>query len=200
MNLLRYNVAMSLDGFIAGPDGEYDWIPADPGVDFVALFSEFDAFIMGRKTFDMVQALGDQDPTKGRSILVVSHTLPQPDIPEVEVMREVLPERIRAWKAAARKDLWLFGGAPLPAPAGSGAGGPGGGVGDPHPAGRRHPAGARWRRPGPAAPQPSGPAQRNPAAGLCGAGRLDPVLRPETPPCLEPPRNHCKPRPHRWIP
>ena len=113
MNLLRYNVAMSLDGFIAGPDGEYDWIPADPGVDFVALFSEFDAFIMGRKTFDMVQALGEQNPTKGRSILVVSHTLPRPDIPGVEVVREVLPERIRAWKAAARKDLWLFGGASL---------------------------------------------------------------------------------------
>ena len=113
MNLLRYNVAMSLDGFIAGPDGEYDWIPADPGVDFVALFSEFDAFIMGRKTFDMVQALGDLNPTQGRAILVVSHTLPPPDIPGVEVVRTSIPERIRALKASAGKDVWLFGGASL---------------------------------------------------------------------------------------
>ena len=26
---VRYSVAASLDGFIAGPDGEYDWIPAE---------------------------------------------------------------------------------------------------------------------------------------------------------------------------
>jgi hypothetical protein len=30
MRRLRYGVAVSLDGFIAGPNGEYDWIVADP--------------------------------------------------------------------------------------------------------------------------------------------------------------------------
>jgi hypothetical protein len=32
----------SLDGYIAGPDWEYDWIPTDPDIDFVALFEQFD--------------------------------------------------------------------------------------------------------------------------------------------------------------
>lgn len=113
MKQLRYNVAMSLDGFIAGPKGDYDWIPEDPGVDFEALFAEFDSFIMGRKTFDMVQALGAANPTQGRSVLVVSHSLPQPGIPGVEVVRDAIPQRIRALKAAAQKDVWLFGGAQL---------------------------------------------------------------------------------------
>ncbi len=113
MKRLRYNVAMSLDGFIAGPNGEYDWIPEDPGVDFVALFAEFDSFVMGRKTYEMAQALGDGNPTKGRSILVVSKTLPEPGIPGVEVVREAIPERIRLQKANAQKDVWLFGGGTL---------------------------------------------------------------------------------------
>lgn len=39
MRPVRYNVAASLDGFIAGPGGEFDWIPDDPTVDFDAIFA-----------------------------------------------------------------------------------------------------------------------------------------------------------------
>src|SRR5437867_11222763 len=39
---LRYQVAVSLDGFIAGPHGEYDWIVMDPAIDFAALYKEFE--------------------------------------------------------------------------------------------------------------------------------------------------------------
>ena len=49
---LRYQVAMSLDGFIAGPNGEYDWIVMDPSIDFRALYGEFDTAVMGRKTYE----------------------------------------------------------------------------------------------------------------------------------------------------
>ncbi len=113
MKLLRYNVAMSLDGFIARADGSYDWIPEDPGVDFVALFAEFEYFVMGRKTWELVQSLGDKNPVKGRAVFVISTTLPPSDIPGVEVVRESIPERIRALKAGAVKDVWLFGGGTL---------------------------------------------------------------------------------------
>ena len=113
MPLLRYNVAMSLDGFIARADGSYDWLPADPGVDFDALFAEFDHFVMGRRTFEVVQAQGEQDPTRGRSILVASRTLPPSELPGVEVLGSGLVERIRALKGAPGRDLWLFGGASL---------------------------------------------------------------------------------------
>ena len=35
--LVRYGGAMSLDGYIAGPNGEYDWIVIDPEIDFAGM-------------------------------------------------------------------------------------------------------------------------------------------------------------------
>ena len=55
MRRVRYSVAMSLDGFIAGPNGEADWIVRDPDIDFAAMFREFDAFLVGRKTYEAMQ-------------------------------------------------------------------------------------------------------------------------------------------------
>src|SRR5688572_31512385 len=57
MRRVRYAVAMSLDGYIAGPQGEADWIEMDPSVDVAAFFREFyaqfDAAIMGRRTYEV---------------------------------------------------------------------------------------------------------------------------------------------------
>jgi dihydrofolate reductase len=41
MRRVRYQVTASLDGFIAGPKGEYDWIPHDPDVDFSAIWAQY---------------------------------------------------------------------------------------------------------------------------------------------------------------
>jgi hypothetical protein len=41
---------MSLDGFIAGPNGEFDWIIMDPAFDFAGLFKQFDTAVrIGRR-------------------------------------------------------------------------------------------------------------------------------------------------------
>jgi dihydrofolate reductase len=45
MRRIRYQVACSLDGYIAGPDGGVDWIPRDPEIDFEALFAQFDTLL-----------------------------------------------------------------------------------------------------------------------------------------------------------
>jgi hypothetical protein len=47
MRRIRYQVAASLAGYIAGPKGEADWIIADPEIDFAALFAQFDTLLIG---------------------------------------------------------------------------------------------------------------------------------------------------------
>jgi dihydrofolate reductase len=60
MRPLRYNVAASLDGYIADSNGGFDWIPEDSSVDFAALFDRIDTVIMGRRTFDLVQSQSER--------------------------------------------------------------------------------------------------------------------------------------------
>ena len=58
MRKLVYSVAMSLDGYIAGPKGESDWIVMDPEMDFNTIFARFDTFLLGRKTYETTRTQG----------------------------------------------------------------------------------------------------------------------------------------------
>jgi dihydrofolate reductase len=110
MRRIRYSVAMSLDGYIAGPKGEYDWIVMDPDIDFAALFQDFDTALIGRKSFEVASA---GPPMSGIQTIVVSRTLKQTDHPKVIVMPEVTRTSMDALKAKPGKDIWLFGGGEL---------------------------------------------------------------------------------------
>ncbi len=58
MRRVRFSVAMSLDGYIAGPNGESDWIALDPDIDFRELMGAFDTVLMGRKTYEVTRHPG----------------------------------------------------------------------------------------------------------------------------------------------
>lgn len=108
---LRYSVAMSLDGFIAGPNGEFDWIVMDPTFDFPALFREFDTLLMGRRTFDLVRQ-SSAKTMAGMQTVVFSRTLSPTDYPGVTITANLV-ETVSALKAKPGKDIWLFGGGEL---------------------------------------------------------------------------------------
>jgi hypothetical protein len=55
MRRIRYAVATSLDGYIAWPQGEADWIYNEPEIDFGELFSQFDTALIGRRTLVKTQ-------------------------------------------------------------------------------------------------------------------------------------------------
>lgn len=109
MRRIRYSVAMSLDGYLAGPAGEADWITMDPDVDFAAMFDQFDTFIMGRRTFEpMVKA--NRAETPGVKTYVFSRTLRQDDYPNVTIVADHVEETVSALRKESGKDIWLFGG------------------------------------------------------------------------------------------
>ena len=110
---LRYQVAVSLDGFIAGPNGEYDWIVMDPSIDFGALYREFDTAVMGRKTYEAVTAQGGHGAMPGLDVLVFSRTLPAAVHKGVRIINDDPLPIVKALKAKPGRDIWLYGGGDL---------------------------------------------------------------------------------------
>src|SRR5215207_4017899 len=112
MRLVRYVVAMSLDGYIAGPSGEADWIIMDPDIDFGALFEQFDTFLMGRRTFEGMAGTGG-GAQSGVQTIAFSRTLRQQDYPKVTIVSENPEQALTALRSKPGKDIWLFGGGSL---------------------------------------------------------------------------------------
>lgn len=110
---LRYQVAASLDGFIARANGEYDWIVGDPAIDFRALYGEFDTAVMGRKTYEVGLSQGGDLSMPGIDVIVFSRTLPSKQGRGMRVTSEDPVEVVRALKAKPGRDIWLFGGGAL---------------------------------------------------------------------------------------
>ncbi len=116
MRQLRYSVACSLDGYIAGPNGEYDWIPMDPDIDFAAMYAGFSAIVMGRRSYEVFAAEGTP-PAPKMPVYVCSRTLPEGARKGVTFAHDAVA-LVRSLKAAETtgtdaKPLWLWGGGEL---------------------------------------------------------------------------------------
>jgi dihydrofolate reductase len=109
MREVCYSVAMSLDGYIAGPNGEFDWILMDPDIDFAAMMSRFDTVLMGRHSFEVALSQ-DGGLMSGMKTVVVSRTLKQEDYPNVTIIGAEPEEAVARLRAESGKDIWLFGG------------------------------------------------------------------------------------------
>lgn len=109
---LRYQVAASLDGFIAKPNGEYDWIVMDPAIDFAALYREFDTAVMGRKTYEVGAEQG-ASAMPGMDVFVFSRTLPSRERRGFRIVNDDAAEYVAALKRKPGGDIWLFGGGEL---------------------------------------------------------------------------------------
>lgn len=112
MRRVRYNCAMSLDGFIADANDGFDWIVIDPDIDFEELSAQFDTYLMGRRTFEVTGSQGSP-AAEGTRNYVFSRNLRQSDFQNVTIIGEDWKETVRSLRAEPGKDIWLFGGGRL---------------------------------------------------------------------------------------
>lgn len=132
MRTLTYYVGVSLDGFIAGPNGSFDFFPVDSSVlEFIATeYPEtlpthvrehlgitapavhFDTVVMGRATYSPALEAGITSPYAGLRQYVVSTTLTQSPDPQVRVAPDPLA-LVRDLKQEDGAGVWLAGGGRL---------------------------------------------------------------------------------------
>src|SRR5687768_2817694 len=112
MRQLRYSVAQSLDGYIAGPNGEFDWIVVDPEIDFAAMYAGFSGLVMGRRSYDVFVATGGE-VGPALPTYVYSRTLPEGERDGVTFVADALSHMKGLKKTSHTKPLWLWGGGEL---------------------------------------------------------------------------------------
>ena len=112
MRQLRYSVAASLDGYIAGPNGEFDWITVDPEIDFAEMYAGFSGLVMGRRSYEVyVSTGGGEGPPL--PVYVYSRSLPEGERDGVTFVRDAAPHVQTLKRASDTKPLWLWGGGDL---------------------------------------------------------------------------------------
>ena len=113
MRQVRYNLAASLDGYIAGPGGEFDWIPQDPTVDFAALFARVDTVLLGRHSYLLTQQ-GPAPWAPGTRVYVFSRTLRPEEHSGVRIVADDAAAVVASLRTeAGNGEIWLFGGGRL---------------------------------------------------------------------------------------
>ncbi len=117
---------ISLDGFVAGPNGEMDWIKVDEEIfDYVGKrISESDTALYGRVTYQMMEnywptAADKPNPTKHDiehskwysmvHKVVLSKTLKESDLTNTTIISDNLSDKINEIKQQEGSDILLFG-------------------------------------------------------------------------------------------
>jgi len=118
MRKLILGLAITLDGYIEGPNGEFDWCFTDQDYGLNEFFNRIDAMFIGRKSYEMVQQY--EDGNNGEAVpgapamteYVFSKTLKSVKEGAVLIAHDTIAE-VRKIKELPGKDIWLFGGALL---------------------------------------------------------------------------------------
>src|SRR5215216_6294576 len=113
MRKLVLSVAVSLDGYIEGPNGEYDWCLTDEDYGLSAFFKRVDSLFMGRKTYEMMLSIGEAPAGFPKfKEYVFSNTLTNVK-DGARLIKGDIKQQVEKIKNEEGRDIWLFGGAGL---------------------------------------------------------------------------------------
>ena len=112
---ILYDVAVSADGYICGPEADISAFPAEgPHADaYFARVASYGTVLMGRRTYEFGYAFGlpvGANPYPHAEGLVFSTSIDLPDGAAVSVVRKDWRARIEALKTAATAEIYLCGG------------------------------------------------------------------------------------------
>ena len=114
MRKITLYTAASLDGYIAGPNGEIDWLDSadQPGEDYgyAAFMETIDTTIMGTATYKLAESFGG-DPYPGKTNYVFTRqTPPPPDTDRWHFVNDDIVGFVRGLREAQGEGIWLVGG------------------------------------------------------------------------------------------
>lgn len=113
MHLVRYQVAISMDGFIAPNDGGADWLNpyGKIAMDFIGPWmKQIGGIIVGRTTYDQTTGMGGGMWKDMPELVMTSRPLPKKRSASV-VSASDPAEGLKSLRARMPKgDIWLFGG------------------------------------------------------------------------------------------
>jgi len=104
-------IATSLNGYIAGPVDEIDWLFHDADYGYTAFFDSVEILVMGRKTYELILSFGEW-PYGDKPAYVFTHR-PPPDDPRVRFVSGDAAGLIAKLRARTIKNIWLVGGGAL---------------------------------------------------------------------------------------
>jgi dihydrofolate reductase len=104
-------LGISLDGYIARPDGAVDFLFMPKGFSMAPFFETVDIAVMGRKTYDVSKKMGGG--SYGMAAFVFSRSLPPGEHDGVTFTNQTPGEVLRKIRQKPGKDIWLMGGGEL---------------------------------------------------------------------------------------
>jgi dihydrofolate reductase len=114
MRKIILGLAVSLDGFIEGPQGEFDWCFTDQDYGLNDFFKRVDTVFMGRKSYELVKRMEKEqgeNPYAGLKTYVFSNSMNQMD--DVQIVGGDIVSQVKHMQQQSGKDIWMFGGAEL---------------------------------------------------------------------------------------
>lgn len=108
MRKIILSVAVSLDGYIEGTKGEYDWCPPPSKAEMSEFLQGIDTIFMGRKSFEMA----GKSMFRDKEHYVFSDTL-NDKTKGVCIIRSNMLKTVSLMQQEKGKNIWLFGGASL---------------------------------------------------------------------------------------